>query len=166
MAHDHHPDDVEQRLWAEIDKGTTVMLGLTGEPSQHFQPMTAFCEKDVGGAVWFYLRKDNNLVRQSGQGHAAMFNFMTRSHDFIACVAGQMREDHDPQRIAQFWNPIVAAWFPHGKDDPNLTLLRFDAEDAQVWLSHGNPIRFGWEIAKAHATKSVPDVGDTAHLRL
>jgi general stress protein 26 len=166
MAHSHNTEDVRQRLWREIDKGTTVMLGLTGDPAQHFQPMTAFCEKDEGGPVWFYVRKDNDLVRQAGQGRSAMFNFMNRSHDFIACVAGALQADHDPERIQRFWNPVVAAWFPEGKDDPNLTLLRFDPEDAQVWLSHGNPIRFGWEIAKANLTKTQPDVGDTAHLRL
>ena len=166
MADGANPDDVEQQLWREIDKGTTVMLGLVGEPShQHFQPMTAFCEKEQGGPVWFYLRKNNDLVRVAGQGGAAMFNLM-RGHEFFACVAGRVREDHDPERIRRFWNPVVAAWFPEGQDDPNLTLLRFDCEDAQVWVSHGNPLKFGWEIAKANATKTKPDVGDQAHLSL
>src|SRR5919112_6330433 len=99
MAHAANPDDVERQLWREIDKGPTVMLGLTGEAThQHFQPMTAFCEKDRGGPVWFYLRKDNDLVRLAGQGRAAMFNLM-RGHEFFACVAGTVREDHDQDRI-------------------------------------------------------------------
>jgi general stress protein 26 len=74
MSQHHHPDDIEQRLWREIGKGTTVMLGLTGEPAQHFQPMTAFSDADERDGVWFFARKDNDLVGQVGQGHAAMFN--------------------------------------------------------------------------------------------
>lgn len=164
MAHTHHPEDVEERLWREIGKGATVMLGLTGDPPRHFQPMAAFCDEEEGGGVWFYARKDSDLVRDVGEGRAAMFNLMTRSHDFIASVSGVLRSYHDPDRIDRFWNPVVAAWFPEGKDDPNLTLLRFEPEEAQVWLSHTNPVKFGWEIAKANLTHKEPDVGDTAHL--
>jgi general stress protein 26 len=32
------------------------------------------------------------------------------------------------------WNRYVAAWFPGGKDDPKLTLLRLDAENAEIWI--------------------------------
>jgi general stress protein 26 len=32
------------------------------------------------------------------------------------------------------WNPFAAAWYEHGKDDPKLALLRFDAERAEIWL--------------------------------
>jgi general stress protein 26 len=31
------------------------------------------------------------------------------------------------------WNPFIAAWFEKGKDDPKLTLLRLDPDDAQIW---------------------------------
>lgn len=29
---------------------------------------------------------------------------------------------------------FVAAWFPGGKEDPKLALLRLDAERAEIWL--------------------------------
>ena len=32
------------------------------------------------------------------------------------------------------WNRFVAAWFEGGKDDPNLVLLRFEAEHAEIWI--------------------------------
>ena len=32
----------------------------------------------------------------------------------------------------------VAAWFEGGKDDPNLVLLRLDAETAEIWLNESN----------------------------
>ena len=155
---------LEKRLWREIDDVRTVMLGLVGA-SSHFQPMTAFCDEDEG-RVWFYTRKDTDLVRQAGAGREAMFNLLTKNHDFIACVSGQLCEDYDRDRIGRFWNPVAAAWFPEGKDDPALTLLRFDPADATVWVSHANPIRFGFEIAKANLTRTQPDVGGSAHVQL
>ena len=35
--------------------------------------------------------------------------------------------------IDKLWNKQVEAWFPGGKDDPNLALLRFDIDDAEFW---------------------------------
>jgi general stress protein 26 len=37
--------------------------------------------------------------------------------------------------VERLWNPFVAAWYDGGKDDPELRLLRFDPERAQVWLN-------------------------------
>ena len=37
--------------------------------------------------------------------------------------------------VDKLWNPFVAAWFEGGKDDPNLQLLRFEPERAQIWLN-------------------------------
>jgi general stress protein 26 len=46
--------------------------------------------------------------------------------------------DNDPAVIDRLWNPFVAAWYPGGKDDPELRLLRFDPESAQVWLNENS----------------------------
>lgn len=166
MAHQHHRDDVEDRLWKEVEKTRIGMLGLTGGPSRHMQPMTAFVDEAAPGTIWFYVRKDADIARTAIGGHEAMFNLMTKDHDFVTCIGGTLTPEHDEARIAKFWNPVSAAWFPEGKDDPNLTLLRFDASDAEVWLSQGGPIRFAWEVAKANVTKTQPDVGERRSLDL
>jgi general stress protein 26 len=157
--------DLEHRLWREIDHARTLMLGLAGGPPRHMQPMTAFTDEH-DGTIWFYLRKDNDLLKQAGDGHAAMACLMSKDHGFIACIGGDLAPHYDRDRIDRFWNPIASAWFPDGKDDPNLTLLRFDPTDAQVWVSQSNPVSFGFALAKAKLTKTVPDVGTATHLNL
>lgn len=37
--------------------------------------------------------------------------------------------------VDRLWNPFVAAWYPAGKDDPTLLLLRFDPAQAEIWLN-------------------------------
>ena len=93
-------------------------------------------------------------------------SYQTRDHGFIACIAGQLAEHYDRDRIARFWNPIASAWFPEGKDDPSLTLLRLVPKDARVWVSQSNPVSFGFALAKAKLTGTEPDVGTAAHLTL
>lgn len=138
------------------------MLGVVGGKPHHFQPMTPFVEPEQR-AVWFFCRDDNDLIAQSAEGKAML---VVQGDRFQACVGGTLTPAHDKARIDKFWNPIVAAWYPEGKDDPHLTLLRFDCEDAEVWSSQANPIRFAFEIAKANMTGSMPDVGDKTSLNL
>jgi general stress protein 26 len=152
--------DLEKRLWSEVDKARFGMLGLTDGRS-HFQPMTAFCDKERG-AIWFFTRKDTDLARQVAQGHYAMFTVMAKDQEFQACIGGDLVPDHDRAKIDAFWNPMASAWFPEGKDDPELTLLKLTPGDAQVWVSRGGPLRYVFETVRANLTHTTPNVGESA----
>ncbi len=142
------------------------MLGLLGHvPAQHFQPMTAFCEPE-DSRIWFFTRTDTDLAKAAEQGADAMFIVQAKDQGFQACIGGRIAQQMDRVRIEHWWNPIVAAWYPDGKDDPRLTLLRLDARDAQVWLSETNPAAFAFQIAKANMTHQRPEVGESAEVSL
>lgn len=152
---------VETRLWNEIETHNTGMLGVTGGAAHHTQPMTAFVERKTN-QIWFFTRTDTELAREIAEGRSAMF--VHQQKDFQACIAGQLTLQHDPDRINRYWNAVVAAWYPGGKEDPKLTMLCLDCDDAQVWISESGPVKFVWEIAKANATHKTPDVGGSASL--
>jgi general stress protein 26 len=44
--------------------------------------------------------------------------------------------DQDQAVIDRLWNPMIASWYEGGKDDPDLALIRFDTEQADIWESH------------------------------
>lgn len=150
---------VERRLWDEIERHQIGMLGVVGSGTP--QPMTAFVEQERE-EIWFFTRSDTDLARQAGEGRAAMFVFQQK--EVQACISGELSVQHDPARIAKYWNAVVAAWYPQGKDDPRLTMMRLECMDAEVWISQVGPVRFAWEIAKANATKHQPHVGGKANL--
>jgi len=156
-------EHAEKRLFEEIEKHRQGMLGVVGGTPHHFQPMTQFLDKDDHSALWFFTRTDTDLVRQAEQGKAM---FVLQNDKFQACIGGRLHAARDQAIIDKFWSPVIAAWYPEGKDDPHLTLLRFDLEDAELWLSEAGPIRFTFEVVKANLTKTTPDVGDRAHLNL
>jgi general stress protein 26 len=163
---DPHTDaEHEAMLWKALSDRRTVMLGLTGKPMAHMQPMTAFRD-DASRSVFFFARADNDLAQRAADGGEAMMCLQSKDDSFIACVGGELSVVRDPERVERFWNPVVAAWFPEGKDDPELIFLRLDPVDAQLWIADGNPVKFGWEIAKANLGKRTPDIGETAHLEL
>jgi general stress protein 26 len=79
---------------------------------------------------------------------------------------GRLSRQHDAAVIERHWNPIVGAWYPEGKDDPHLTLLRFDGADGRVWVSKKGPVGFFFEVAKANLTKTTPDAGGAVDVSL
>jgi general stress protein 26 len=151
--------EVAEKLWEAIERHKTGMLGVTGD-SHHFQPMTAFAEPETN-TIWFFAPRDTDIVA-AADGSDAMFHFQSR--EVYACIDGRLRVDNDRGRIDRFWNASVSAWYPMGKDDPDLTLLRLDMTDAAVWLVDGGLVKYALEVVKANASKTPPDVGERRDL--
>ena len=40
---------------------------------------------------------------------------------------------NDKAKVEELWEPFAKAWFEGGKDDPQLTLIRFNPEDGHYW---------------------------------
>lgn len=158
MTHSLSQSDVEERLWKAIEGGQhTGMLGISGD-GHHFQPMTAFVERETN-TIWFFTYRDSDLA-QAAEGAGGHGSFIFQSRDLWACVDGRLSQDHNRERMDRYWNVHVAAWYPEGKDDPRLTMLRLDCEEAGVWVAEGGPVKYAWEVAKANASKTTPDIGE------
>ena len=155
-----NPADIEHRLWDELEDHPVGMLTLEGA-LRHAQPMTAFVEREHR-RLWFFSSNDTELARAAATSRPALFTFQQR--DLQASLSGHILAQHDRRRMDRFWNAVVAAWHPGGKNDPKLTLLSMDCDDGEVWISQAGPIRFAWEIAKANATRRHPALGGHAHL--
>jgi general stress protein 26 len=114
------------------------MLGLTGDDDGHFQPMTALIEKDAHrGPLWIFTAKDVHLVRAMAgrSSSAAAAQFVSKGHDLFASVQGAVSLVDDPAMVDRLWSRFIAAWYPGGKEDPSLQLLRFDLTHAHIWLN-------------------------------
>lgn len=170
MSNDLTPADAEKEFWKSLKESNTGMLGLD-QPGYHSQPMTGFGEPETG-TIWFFTRNDTDFARDvaaggvGGGGQDGMFTYQARDQKVQACIHGALSIDQDREKIERFWNPVVAAWYPDGKDDPALTLIRFDAHDGRVWVSDKGALGFGYQVLKANLTKSIPDAGGVADVNL
>ena len=119
--------ELKQHLWSKMADSPFLMIGLTD--GGHSEPLTAQLDKDQVDTIFFFVGKDNRLAK----GGAAMAQFVSKGHDYFACMAGTARVDNDFAQIDKLWNTQVEAWFPGGKQDPDLALLRFDIDSAELW---------------------------------
>jgi general stress protein 26 len=121
-------NDIKQTLWKKIAASPFIMVG-PADGSAHSEPLTAQLDEDQVDTLFFFAGKDNRL----GGGGKAMAQFVSKGHDFFACLSGTIGRDNDVAMIEKLWNKQVDAWFPGGKGDPNLTLLRLDIDSAELW---------------------------------
>ena len=147
-------------LWKKMAASPFVMVGV--EDGGHSVPLTAQLDKDQVDTLFFFIGKDNRVAR----GGPGMIQFVSKGHDYFACLAGTARLDNDFAQIEKLWNKQVEAWFPGGKDDPNLALLRIDVDSAELWetdmsLSGKLKMLFGGTV-KSDEAGSHAVVGTTA----
>ena len=123
-------DDIKQQFWKALAASPYLMVGATGEREHHI-PMNAQLDKDANSAFWFFTATDNRLAA----GGPAMAQFASKGHDLFACISGTLVRENDRAVLDTLWNNSIAAWYPDGKDDPRLVLLRFDLDDAEIWTA-------------------------------
>lgn len=134
-----NPRDLTEKFWKAIKSDRTAMLGLDGPDGGLSQPMTMQLDEDQPeGPLYTFTAKDSELAQAVGAGAPAHLHFAGKGHDLFAAVEGELVADNDPATIERLWNPFVAAWFEGGKDDPNLQLLRFEPDHAQIWLNENS----------------------------
>jgi len=119
---------LKEHLWKKMSDGPFVMVGLTGQGS-HSEPLTVQLDKDSVDTLWFFVGKDNRVAA----GGNAMVQFVSKGQDYFACLSGSIAVDNNRAMIDKLWSKQVESWFPGGKDDPNLSLIRFDIDDAELW---------------------------------
>lgn len=156
-------DNPMEQLYDEIDRIQAGMLGLEGV-HMHMQPMAPQLDRATN-TIWFFTKTDTDLAEAIGNGARAHFCVVGKDHDYHACLAGSITSERNLAKIEEYWNSVVEAWFDHGKGDPKLTMLAFRPDDAAIWASTGNALKFGWEIAKANFKEDEePDVGVRTHI--
>jgi general stress protein 26 len=123
-----NPAELKDKFWHEMANSSVVMLQLDADPDSA-APMTASLDQHANHAIWFFAGRDS---RWSALG-AATATYASKRHDLFARFAGTLSEETDRVRLDKQWSNFVEAWFPGGKDDPNLLFLRMDLGHAAIW---------------------------------
>ncbi len=148
--------ELKRDLWKRMADSPLLMVALT-ETGGHSEPLTAQLDRDQADRLWFFVSRHNRLA----PGGKAIAQFVSKGHDYFACLAGNVSVDNDPAMIDKHWSQQVQSWFPQGKQDPDLCLLRFDIQDAELWeadmslsgklkMLFGRKIHPSEEVSHAH----------------
>ena len=128
------PQELEAKFWKALKSDMTMMLGLDGVEDRPRAADDGASRRRTQSDLVLH-GEDNELCRTCATARMPIATLHRRVTICSPPFTAHSRLDNDRAVIERLWNPFVAAWFKGGKDDPNLALLRFDAERAEIWLN-------------------------------
>ena len=81
-------------------------------------------------------------------------------------VSGRAEFVQDAAKNKELWNPVLKAWFPDGLDDPELSLIKVHAAEAEYWDAPSSKLVRLVGLARALATGQRDDQGKNEKLEL
>ncbi|WP_207426218.1 pyridoxamine 5'-phosphate oxidase family protein [Pedobacter sp. SYSU D00535] len=116
----------------DIKIALLTTITATGKP--HSRPMYTFELKD-DGIIWMFISRESRKVKEIEANPEVVLNYSNPTHDLYVTINGRAEISNNPTKVEELWSDRFKAWFPYGKDDPNLCLLKITPEEAEYWDS-------------------------------
>lgn len=157
-------EDRNRRRAVEIAQDARFcMLASTAAGGElQSRPMTPQ-QVDDDLEAWFFVSRSSDQADDIAARPQVNLAF-SGSSDWLS-VAGRATLVDDRALVREMWNPVVGAWFPDGPDDPDVVLLRVDADSAEYWKAPGGRLASLLSFVKAKATGEPLD-GDSGSVDL
>lgn len=140
--------DAQQKLDNMLDDFDNAMLVTrTAGDELRARPM-AIADHRADGDLFFATSMDSAKCDEL-MAHPSVGVTLQGDGEYIS-ISGSAVIVNDRQLIEKLYDPIWQAWFPEGKDDPDLRLIRFSARRGEYWDQSGaERLRFLWRAGRA-----------------
>jgi general stress protein 26 len=151
----------KQLIWNLIKDIKFGMLVTNEEDgsSLRSRPMT-LVQNQYDGTLYFYTNKHDGKAYEIKKDRDICITFSDPSAKIYVSLSGKANLTTDSALIDRYWNKFVSAWFPEGKEDPNLAMLEIKIDSGEHWKTDENMFAQLYEIAKANLTDTKPDLGE------
>jgi general stress protein 26 len=156
-------NDVEKL--AKLIKGIEVAMLTTRDDdgTLRSRPMQTQ-DRAFDGTLWFFTQASSHKVDEVGREHRVNLSYADPAHNRYVSVSGTANLVRDRAKIDELWSPVLKAWFPKGKDDPEVALLRVEVSQAEYWDAPSSTIVKLAGFAKAVLTGREYRPGDNEKL--
>jgi general stress protein 26 len=146
------------------DFDTAMLVTHSPNGSLHARPM-AVAQVEPTGNLWFVT--DRSSGKMDDIHVDAHVNVTMQGGGKFVSVSGIANELEDRRKVEEIWNEHMRVWFPGGKDDPNLVLLRVDAREGEYWDNSGtNAIKYMFKAGRAYLRGERPNDDRTEHSKV
>ena len=127
------PDPVLQALQAMIQDIGVAMLTTRARDGRYVSRPVATLPAPFDGNLWFFTSASSHKAAEIRAHPRVNLAYASPSRNVYVSVSGDARVRRDRRRIDALWSAAQHLWFPGGKDDPDLTLVRVRVETAEYW---------------------------------
>lgn len=132
----------------------------------HSRPMSLNSEVDEAGNLWYFTSADSHKVSELERTPKCNVSFANPDDHRYVSITGTAELVRDRNKIEELWKPELKAWFPDGKDQADLALLRVGIEKAEYWDSPGGTVAHVISFVSALIKGESADWGENKKLDL
>ena len=164
--HAAHAESVKKiaDLIKSIDFG--MLTTLDAEGRLHSRPMSSNKEVEFDGDVWFFTYAATPKVHEIENKPYVNVAFSDPKTQTYVSLSGRAELVRDPAKIKELWQPSLKAWFPKGLDEPDIALIKVNADQAEYWDSPASPIAHAISLAKGALTGQPAQSGENEKVSL
>ena len=164
MDNEMSQSEAMAKIWDLIRDVKVAMLTTSGTQGELRSRPMASQESDFDGSLWFLSRQQSGKIEEIENGSRVSLTYVNNDRHAYVALSGTADLSKAPERIDELWKPIDAAWFPQGKDDPDIIAIKVTIEEAEYWEAPGNSLVRGYHLLKAIATQGKSQVGE--HMKI
>jgi general stress protein 26 len=168
LMHQHgHDDPNAQKIYELIkDVKIAMMTTIDSDGTLRSRPMYNNAA-DEHGDLWFFTKVQSPKMTELSRDHEVNLAYSDPSKQNYVSISGKAEIVRDRSRIDATWAEPMRAWFPNGKDDPQIALIRVHPTKGEYWDSPSSTMVHLYGYLKASVTGKPPtELSDTAKVNL
>lgn len=148
-------------------KGIRIAMMTTEESdgTLRSRPM-ATQDMEFDGDLWFFTQAETPKVGDVQQHNNVNISYAKPDDNLFVSISGSAELVRDRNKINELWKPFLKAWFPNGKDDPQLALLKVNVESAEYWDAPSGTMGRLYAVAKGLASGGKDSGGEDVKLNI
>lgn len=136
-----------------------MLTTQTGDGSMVSRPLQTL-EYDGSGDLVFFTGADSHKAGELRAHPDVNVAYAHPSKQTYVSVRGRASLERDRASIEKLWSAPMQIYFPQGKEDPNLMVLRIRVHDAMYWESSSNFIGRAIDLVRAAITNDPSKMGE------
>lgn len=151
----------------KLTEKTDICMLVTREPDGNLRsrPMSTRTIDD-SGLFWFFTNEFSGKVQEIKDYPVVNLAYSDPSQHNYVSITGVAEVVTDRARIDELWTDVLKAWFPEGKDDPELALLKVMPDEAEYWDGTSSKMVQLFRMGKALVTGKKYEAGENEKVDL
>lgn len=123
-------------------------------------------QADGDNVLWFFTSAASAKVDEIARDARVNVAFAEPSSRRFLSISGRAALLTDRAKVDELWSAAQTIFYPHGRDDPALTLLRVIPDSAHYWDGDESPWGLLKKFGKAVLLRQASDLGHSGQLDL
>ena len=147
--------DIDTAMLSTVEPDGTIR----SRPMRHMKV-------DNEGTIWFFTEYQSHKTHEIQNDSHVNLSYSKPNDNLYVSVSGHAQVYRDQQKIDELWNPAMKAWFPEGKEDPSIGILKVTIDQAEYWDSPNSAVVHLYGMVKAALTGEPARPGDNKKINL